>query len=152
MNLLVLFALIPTASRYLRRMGMASPLVDKYLTVTSGMLLVVGSLLIFLSVTPTSLIFGQTMLAAGLAFSVTGRSFLSNLVDPRYMSLLFTSVTAVSHVGLIVGGPLLAGVFKIGLDVGDVWIGLPFLVTAILFALGTIAAACASASKESDII
>lgn len=146
--MLVLFALIPSISRYFRRKGIPSSQVDKYITITSGTLLVFGSLLIFFSSTPTSLIFGQTVIALGFAFTVTARSFLTTLASTRYMSLLSTSVTVASHGAIVVGGPLLAWTFQAGLDLGDIWIGMPFLVNAILFALGTIAVLCASTGNE----
>lgn len=109
----------------------------------SGCCLVIGSLLIFLSAHSFILILGQTFVALGFAFTVTARSFLTAMVDPRYMSLLYTSVTTVTYGGLIIGGPLLAAAFQWGLQLGSFWVGMPFLVTAILFSLATLAVAAA---------
>ncbi|KAF2970819.1 hypothetical protein GQX73_g2829 [Xylaria multiplex] len=147
-NILVLFALIPSISSYFRRKGMPSSQVDKYITIASGALLVFGSILIFFSSTPTSLIFGQTVTALGFAFTVTARSFMTTLASTQYMGLLSISITIASHGAIAVGGPFLAWTFHAGLDLGNIWIGMPFLVEAILFALGTIAVVCASIGNE----
>ncbi|KAI0537873.1 major facilitator superfamily domain-containing protein [Xylaria digitata] len=147
-NILVLFALIPGISSYFRRKGMPSSQVDKYITIASGTLLVFGSVLIFSSSTPTSLVFGQTVTALGFAFTVTARSFMTTLASTQYMGLLSISITIASHGAIAVGGPFLAWTFHAGLNLGNIWIGMPFLVEAILFALGTIAVVCASTGNE----
>lgn len=146
--MLVLFAIIPSISQYFKRKGIPSSQVDKCITIASGTVLVLGSLFIFFSSTPISLIFGQTVMALGFAFTVTARSFLTTLAPTRYMGLLSTSVSVASHGAIVVGGPLLAWAFQAGLDLGDIWIGMPFLVNAVLFALGTIAVFCARSGSE----
>lgn len=123
--------------------GIRGPQSDKYITLISGTSLVIGSLLIFLSAHPSILILGQICIALGFAFTVTARSFLTAMVDSKYLSLVYTSVTTVSYAGLIVGGPLLAGAFQLGLQVGSFWVGIPFFVTAILFGVSTMVVATA---------
>ncbi|KAL2867573.1 MFS transporter [Aspergillus lucknowensis] len=149
-NMLVLFVIIPSISRTLRRNGIPSPRIDQWITITSGAVLVLGSLLIFLSPSPSYLVLGQIVTALGFAFTVTARSFLTTLAPTRYMGLLSTSISVASHGAIVVGGPFLAWVFQAGLDMGDVWIGLPFLVNAVLFTLGTIAVFCARVSDEHE--
>lgn len=112
---------------------------DKYITLISGMSLVVGCIFIFLAASSFILILGQILFAIGFAFTVTARSLLTAMVDQRHLGLVFTSVTAVTYAGLIAGGPLLATAFQWGLSLGRFWVGLPFLVTAILFSLATLA-------------
>ncbi|KAI1163010.1 major facilitator superfamily domain-containing protein [Nemania serpens] len=147
-SIFVLFALIPITSGFFRRKGMPSSQVDKYITIASGTLLAFGSALIFFSSSPTSLVFGQAVTALGFAFTVTARSFLTTLASSRYMGLLSISITIASHGAIAVGGPFLAWTFHAGLDLGNIWIGMPFLVEAILFTLGTVAVVCARIGKE----
>ncbi|KAI0192750.1 MFS multidrug transporter [Xylaria flabelliformis] len=144
-NLAVLFALIPVVSRYFKKRGLSSPLIDQYITVASGVLLALGSVLIFAAETPVALIFGQVVAAFGFSFTVTARSFVTTLVDARYMGVLSTAVTIASHGALAVGGPFLAWTFKVGLRLGYAWFGMPFLVEGILFALGTVLVLLAAA-------
>ncbi|KAK5996533.1 Efflux pump ustT [Cladobotryum mycophilum] len=148
-KLLVLIALIPRLTRYfINQRGFHPSKADKYTTIFSGFSLVVGSLFIFLSASPVVLIAGQTFIALGFAFTVTARSFLTGMVDQRHLSLLYTSVTTVTYGGVIVGGPLLAAAFQWGLNLGHFWLGMPFLVTAVLFATATLAVSAAKNSKK----
>lgn len=45
--------------------------------------------------------------------------------------------------GLVIGSPMLAKTLQWGLQLGGIWVGLPFLLAAVLFtlALGAISAA-----------
>lgn len=70
------------------------------------------------------------------------------LASSRYLGVLSMSVGIASHGAIAVGGPLLAWTFKAGLDLGGVWIGMPFLVDAGFFAAGTLAVLCATAPHE----
>ena len=131
---------MPACIRFFKSKRGARPAqADKYTTIISGICLVAGSLSIFLAAAPPAVIIGQIFFAVGFGFTVTARSLLTALVDPRYLGVAFTSVTSVTYTGLIVGGPLLAGAFQWGLHLGDFWVGMPFLVTAILFSMATVA-------------
>jgi MFS family permease len=143
-NLVVLFAILPRLTHlFVKKRGFRGPQSDKYITMMSGTCLVVGSFLIFASAHPWVLILGQIFIAIGSAFTVTARSFLTAMVDPQYLNLLYTSVTTVTYFSLIVGGPILAGALQWGLRLGSGWIGMPFLVTTTLFTMATLAVAAA---------
>ncbi|KAM3486724.1 hypothetical protein MY8738_000218 [Beauveria namnaoensis] len=138
-NLVVLFWVIPHLVRFFtKQRGLVQWQADKYVTLISGVCLAVGSVLIFLSADPLGLVLGQTLIALGFSFTVTARSFLTAMVEPRFMSLLYSGVTSVTYAGLIVGGPVFSTVFEWGLKLGGIWIGLPFLVAAVLFTVATL--------------
>ncbi|KAM3482533.1 hypothetical protein MY5147_000167 [Beauveria neobassiana] len=138
-NLVVLFWVIPHLVRFFtKQRGLVQWQADKYVTLISGVCLAVGSVLIFLSSNPLGLVLGQTFIALGFSFTVTARSFLTAMVEPRFMSLLYSGVTSVTYAGLIVGGPVFSTALKWGLKLGGIWIGLPFLVAAVLFTVATL--------------
>ncbi|PMB73674.1 hypothetical protein BM221_001098 [Beauveria bassiana] len=138
-NLVVLFWVIPHLVRFFtQQRGLFQWQADKYVTLISGVCLAIGSVLIFLSADPLGLVLGQTFIALGFSFTVTARSFLTAMVEPRFMSLLYSGVTSVTYAGLIVGGPVFSTVFEWGLKLGGTWIGLPFLVAAVLFTVATL--------------
>ncbi|RAH84630.1 hypothetical protein BO86DRAFT_228083 [Aspergillus japonicus CBS 114.51] len=60
---------------------------------------------------------------------------LTALVEPRSPSTVYTLIGVVSSVGMLIAGPLLAGMFHLGMVLGDVWVGLLFLVAAGFYAL-----------------
>ncbi|KAM3523409.1 hypothetical protein MY4038_008209 [Beauveria bassiana] len=138
-NLVVLFWVIPYLVRFFtKQRGLFQWQADKYVTLISGVCLAIGSVLIFLSADPLGLVLGQTFIALGFSFTVTARSFLTAMVEPRFMSLLYSGVTSVTYAGLIVGGPVFSTALKWGLKLGGIWIGLPFLVAAVLFTVATL--------------
>ncbi|KAF2839659.1 major facilitator superfamily MFS-1, partial [Patellaria atrata CBS 101060] len=71
-------------------------------------------------------------LGGGLMFLL--RSLLTSLVEPHHVGRLYTTLGVIENVGLIVGAPLLAELFRIGVKWGGNWIGLPFLACAGLVA------------------
>jgi hypothetical protein len=50
------------------------------------------------------------------------------------------SVTGmVDTIGTMISAPLLAGVYRVGLDKGGVWVGLPFCVVVVAYAVAVVA-------------
>lgn len=104
-----------------------------------------GSFIIFLAPSPSFLIIGQILSAVGFAFIVTAHSFLTAMVDPQYLGLANTAVSATNSVGHMAGAPLLAGIFQWGLSLGGFWVGIPFLFIAVLLSIATLAVSIANA-------
>jgi MFS family permease len=143
-NLTVLMAFIPALTRYfMKQRCLSQTRTDQYITIASGVCLMIGSIFIFLSETPMILILGQIFIGLGFAFTVTARSFLTTMTDAHHLSILYSGVASVTYGGVIVGGPLLAGLFQWGLHLEQGWVGVPFLLTAIMFAAATVAVSAA---------
>ncbi|PYI35294.1 MFS multidrug transporter [Aspergillus indologenus CBS 114.80] len=92
-------------------------------------------LVIFLAPTLPLLGLGIVVFSLGSSFLVTARTLVTALVEPRSLSTVYTLIGVVSSVGMLIAGPLLAGMFHLGMVLGDVWVGLPFLVAAGFYAL-----------------
>ena len=147
MSLLVLFTLVPAVNRFFINYWRCSQeQADKNIALGSSMCLIIGSILFFLAPSPLFLILGQIFFAAGIPLTVTARSLLTAMVDKRHLGLVFTSVTVVTNSGIVVGGPLMASAFQWGLHLGYFWVGMPFLVSMVLFVVATLAVAAARAS------
>lgn len=143
-NLFVLAAVIPALSYILvKHLKLSDVVKDKRITQINGICLIIGSFVMFLAASPASLVFGQIVFALGFAFSVTARSFLTGMVDPMHIGTVFTGVTTMLYGGLMLGSPLLAKALQWGLQLGGIWVGLPFLLAVVFFAvaLGSISAA-----------
>ncbi|KAJ5366109.1 hypothetical protein N7541_000050 [Penicillium brevicompactum] len=135
-NLFVLAAIIPALSYILvKRFKLNDVVKDKQITQINGVCLIIGSFVMFLAASPGTLVFGQTVFALGFAFSVTARSFLTGMVDPMHIGTVFTGVTTMLYGGLVIGSPMLAKTLQWGLQLGGIWVGLPFLLAAVLFTL-----------------
>jgi predicted membrane-bound spermidine synthase len=77
------------------------------------------------------------------------RGLLTSLTDVPHRSLVFSIMGTLDIMGTLIGGPLWPAVYHVGLGIGGLYIGLPFIVAAAIFALvfGTVQASKASIGK-----
>src|ERR1700761_3320718 len=128
-SLLALAMIIPGLSYlFTQKLRTAASLKDKRLSQINGMLVIVGSVVSFLASKMSVMIAGQILFAFGCTMTISMRSLVTSMVDPEHLGILYTGISSVMYMGVLVGGPLLAKVFSWGMKLGDFWIGLPFLV------------------------
>ena len=82
------------------------------------------------------------VMAAGLLTTAIGsgvyplvRSIGTSLVQPDEIARLYAAMGLLEGLGSLISGPLIAATFGVGLELGGVWLGLPFLVAASLTAI-----------------
>ncbi|KAJ5131395.1 uncharacterized protein N7515_007434, partial [Penicillium bovifimosum] len=134
--LLIMPTLTFLAAKYLDVHGKYS---DHLMSKGSGVLSVVGYIAIFLAPTPAVLIGGLVILSIGAAFMVSTRSLVTSLVRPDNVGTLYSTIAIAQGMGTIVSGPLFANLFRLGMHLGKVWLGLPFLQAAVFFGLAVTA-------------
>lgn len=66
------------------------------------------------------------------------RSLMNSLVEEHHVGTLNTLVSFMETVGLMIAGPTLSQAIRIGIEIGEPWIGLPFICAALLFAVVTV--------------
>lgn len=139
-NLISLFLLLPAVTGYLdRKHGWEMARRDKILTQANALLMLLGCLLIFVAPNLILLSVGVVVFGLGSSFSVTARTLVTSLVEPTSLSTIYTLLSVMSSIGSLVAGPLLAGVYHLGMVLGDAWLGLPFLFAAALYGLALVA-------------
>lgn len=116
---------------------------ERRLTQISGLFLVAGSLVTLIAVQPLVLILGQVLFGLGSIFTVTARSVVTGLIGKQHIGTLYGLIAVTSYGGAVVGGPLIAKAFAVGLQIGGMWRGLPFLITGGLFLLAVMAVSAA---------
>jgi MFS family permease len=131
----VAFVGIPVASKLLTpKPGPATPLQDQQrdlkLALISFGIFIPGFLFLGSAPTLAYFIFALLVLALGSGYSSFARALMSSHVDPEHRSRLFTLVGMLETAGTMYSGPLLAGLFSLGMRKGGQWIGLPYLVLA----------------------
>ncbi|KAF5542234.1 hypothetical protein FMEXI_7569 [Fusarium mexicanum] len=110
----------------------------------SIILLILGSLIIFLSETSVGMIIGLVISTLGSGFAPTMRSLATSLVESRHpnatsdIGRLYALISVAEGIGSLVAGPGMALAFRVGMSWGQVWLGLPFGFAAFLFALVSI--------------
>ncbi|KAJ5581546.1 hypothetical protein N7535_000166 [Penicillium sp. DV-2018c] len=134
--LLIMPALTYLAAKYLDVHGKYS---DHLMSKGSGVLSIIGFTAIFLAPTPAVLIGGLIILSIGSAFIITTRSLATSLVRPDHVGTLYSAIAIAQGLGTVVSGPLFAKLFQLGMHLGNVWLGLPFLQAAIFFGVAVIA-------------
>jgi hypothetical protein len=112
------------------------PSKDLWLSRGTSFLLTIGTLVIFLAPAPAVLIIGLVIVALGSPLHLTARGLITSLVLPNQIGILYTSLAAVQSIGALVAGPLLATTFRMGMGLGDAWLGLPFLAASAMYCLG----------------
>ena len=73
--------------------------------------------------------------AAGVATLLLARSLITGLVEKSKVTRLYTVIEALYAIGSVIAAFSVTSLFNIGLSIGGVGIGLPYLVTTVLFAL-----------------
>ena len=107
---------------------------DLYLVRASFIISCIGWCLI--AAAPTLGLFVAALIVATLGAGQIAltRSFLTGLVKPHDVAKLYMVISLVNTLALMGGGPLMAGLFEIGLERGGVSIGLPFWFIGGLYA------------------
>jgi MFS family permease len=149
-NLIVLLILVPLLSKLLLWLKMNPAMKDLRLSQGSGLLLTVGSIIMFLAPVPAILILGLVIFALGSTFHLTARSLVTSLVVSDHVATLYSAIAVVTSGGMLVAGPLLANTYRWGMQLGENWIGLPFLVAASLYLLALLAISFVKLKIERD--
>ncbi|KAL3453118.1 major facilitator superfamily domain-containing protein [Aspergillus insuetus] len=132
-NFVLLLLILPVISHLLTSYLRLAPIPkDLLIARTSAALLVIGFILMALAPEPILFSIGISILALGYGFYAALRSVASALVSEDHIGLLNTTIALVQGVGAVVAGPTLAGAFNLGMRMGGAWIGLPYLVGAVL--------------------
>ncbi|KAF2743274.1 MFS general substrate transporter [Sporormia fimetaria CBS 119925] len=89
---------------------------------------------------PVLLIIGILIFNLGTGSHAAMRSISIHLVGGQSspdVGRLFSVIAIMESIGAMVAGPLLAKIFDWGLDLGEPWIGLPYIVSAVVFGVCT---------------
>jgi MFS family permease len=134
--MVIMPALSFLAAKYLNLHGKHS---DFVMSKGTGILSTIGFAAIALAPTPSILIFGQIILSMGMGFMVNTRSLATALVLPDHVGTLYSALAITQSAGMLVAGPLFANLFRVGLHLGNAWLGLPFLQASLFFIIAVVA-------------
>lgn len=132
-------AILPAANQLLLNAASLPAIVkDLWLSRGSILCLVAGSFGLGLAPTPTIMILALVVYSLGSGYGATIRSLLTATVSPSHVGMLYSLMSLLESIGALVAGPLLAVTFRIGLDWGDIWVGLPFTSAGVLFSFALV--------------
>ncbi|KAJ4163631.1 hypothetical protein LMH87_005348 [Akanthomyces muscarius] len=76
---------------------------------------------------------GLGLFTFSYAYPMLARSLLASVIDKDHTDVMYTTIGMFEAFGAVIAGPLLSASFRQGLKWGTDWLGLPFLVTGVLF-------------------
>ncbi|KAI7773614.1 hypothetical protein LA080_010241 [Diaporthe eres] len=97
-----------------------------------------------MALAPTAPLFITFMIinVFGAGYASAMRSFLTSLVSRRSIALLYTTMALFEGTAVLGAAPLLGLTFSAGVELGGLAVGLPFFVSAGVYALGAIGVWC----------
>lgn len=96
-------------------------------------------------------IVGLFIYTLGTGFSAVCRSLITTLVVKDHVARLYAAISIVEKIGDFILAPGLAWLFKAGLKLGGVWLGLPFMGSAAFCALTAAAMWCVDLSSADGL-
>lgn len=137
-NLLLLVALLPSASHILvHKWSLTGQAKDLWLARASSILLALGAFAIGLAEEPVLMSAGLALLSMGSAYTLLVRSLLASTVEKNQIGTMYTVISTIEGIGILIAGPLLAICLRVGMERGGAWLGLPYIVAGLLFATAT---------------
>lgn len=144
MSMLALLFLFPSLSTYLlKKKGLNVSRKDLFLARIGVSATAIGILLTGFAPTIFILFIGMGIGSLGSGAGSASRALMTSYVQPNEVARLYTALSIVETLGLTAGGPVVAGLFKTGMDnvktglYGDAWLGLPYFIVGVL--LGVVA-------------
>ena len=110
------------------KFGLSPSAKDLLLARISLLLMAMGAFVIGLAGNLVLLVFGTVLLSIGSGYSLLARSLLSSLVMEQHAGMLYTTIGVLENISQLVAGPLISTIFRLGLALGDQWVGLPYLM------------------------
>lgn len=125
------------------------------LWLSRGSLLIMSFSFFILAVAahPAILIFGLLVYNLGTGFTAAMRSVAIHVIGGQAspnIGKLMSLIAITQSISIMIAGPLLNEAFKWGMSLGEVWLGLPFAGTCVVYGLVGITAFLISV-KDTDI-
>lgn len=156
-DMAVILAILPVASHLLTRprgLALSTRAKDYLLAILSAGAMVIGCTLFALSPPLPLVLTALAIFSLGSGFMGLTRALLTELVPGDQVASLYAAIGVVEILGSIVGGPVLAKLYGIGLKWGGLWRGGPFWVVAAvgMWCIGALLGARrAEAKKGKDV-
>jgi hypothetical protein len=138
-NIVLVLCIIPASSYYLTSYLHFTPKAkDLLLAQISAACIVIGAIVMALSPAAWLIIAGLGIFSLGVGLSSLNRSLITSLVDKQHIARLYAAIAIVQTTSGVVSGPIVAGLYAIGLKLKGPWLGLPFFGVAIICFVGSL--------------
>lgn len=125
--IVILLTVLPMLSHHLtRKGGLTVQQKDVYLARASQLCSAVGWILVAFAPDVVTVAGGLLITALGIATYLCTQSLIASLVSKAEIAKAYSTISLVDTVGSMLCGPVMAELFKVGLRLGGVWVGLPY--------------------------
>jgi hypothetical protein len=135
---LALTVFIPIANYFLLKfMRLPAHWADLFIARGSIVLTTVSFVVIGIAAHPALLIIGLLVFNMGTGYNAAMRSVAIHVLGGQAspdVGRLFAVIAIAESLGVMVAGPFLAEFFEWGIELGEPWIGIPFIASAAVFA------------------
>ena len=129
---------LPASAWALDRRGRSPLRRDLFLARMSSVFAFLGTILIAFAPVGWLCVLALIIYSFAAGFSPLFRSILSIIVEPHTIGALNTVIATIESTMGLISAPTLAWLLNRGMDIGGVWIGLPFMFTAFLAVLSAL--------------
>ncbi|KAF5872750.1 putative mfs multidrug protein [Botrytis fragariae] len=148
-NLIVILLLIPLVGFWLIvRCKVSHRERETYLARGSALVILLGLSIVAIAPTPTLLITGVVVSSLGFGADALLRSILTSVIPSHEIGTFYTSMTLLQNLGESAGGLLYSTLFSVALNLQGFWLGLPFIISAILSVLSLVMVSDARLSHD----
>jgi hypothetical protein len=138
-NIALFFVILPAFSTSLQSVfGLSAGGKDKLLAFLSSMFIFLGSLLLA-GDRITVVITGLIVFTFGAGLPPVCRSLAAYYVDSQNASKLQTLISVMETAGILYAGQFLSSLFALGIRLGGLWTGLPYIGVASITAITVLA-------------
>ncbi|KAI1676176.1 MFS general substrate transporter [Pyrenophora tritici-repentis] len=120
----------------LKKLHFPAPRADTWIACGSIALTTFSFFAMGVSVYPALLVLGLLAYNMGSGYNAAMRSISIHVIGGQSspdIGKLMSTIAMAESLGSMIGGPLLNELFQLGIGFGDVWLGLPFLGSAVIF-------------------
>ena len=133
MNVLLLLVILPYLSTVLvKTYGLNDQKKDLYLARVSQVLIALGWTLLAASPNWPAAGISSAVTSLGQGSMLMVRSFLASIVPTYHIATVYSIIGMWDALGTMVGAPLLAKLYRYGMELGSDWSGLPFYFVGLL--------------------
>jgi MFS family permease len=105
---------------------------DLYLARASIVVFIAGSLFTALAPVPALFVCAMVITNIGVGVSSLCRALLNAVVEPHTVATLNTTMSTIETLVGFVGAPVMGWLLSRGMELGGVWMGLPYFATTLL--------------------
>lgn len=105
---------------------------DLFLARASIVVFIAGSLFTALAGVPWLFVIAMVITNIGVGVSSLCRALLNAIVEPHTVATLNTTMSTMETLVGFLGAPIMGWLLSRGMELGGVWMGLPYLATTLL--------------------